>query len=108
MKQRLLDRQVPLDHANLIIGHVYHSDDQNRIAPTEVIKAFKAHQELDVFPVRVAVGANPPKIDGFSELDLLTGKLILVARKVGDPSERGLIAPYVRAGLPFLNERFIV
>lgn len=106
--QRLVSRQIPADHAKLIVDHVYHSDDQNRIAPSEIISAFEERPELDVFPIRVAVGANPPRINGISETDLLTGKLIIVARKVSDRSELGLIEPYVRAGLPFLSERFII
>ena len=107
MMQRLVDRQIPLDHANLIINHVYHSNDQNRIDPTTIISAFEERNDLDVHAVRVAVGANPPMIEGISEIDLLTGKLIIVARKIESESEKGMVEPYVRAGLPFLNERFI-
>ena len=63
--------------------------------------------DLDVCAVRIAVGANPPTIDGFSELDLLTGKLIIVGRKVKNREAKGIMEPYVKAGLPLLNERFI-
>lgn len=102
---RLVARGVPTQDAREIIAHVYHSNDQNRIAPTRIIEAFEAESSLETAVIREAVGGEPPVIAGISPEDLNTGGLHLIGRKLGHGEERGPFQAYVAAGMQMLNMR---
>lgn len=107
IRKRLIDRGIPTSDADLIIEHVYNSDDQSRHAPTKIIDAFEAEDRLECLPVRVAVGGDPPRIPGYSDIDLRTGKLIMLGCKPAPGGQRGAYTKYLKAGLGLLPDRFI-
>lgn len=107
LQKRLTQRGIPENHVNLIIQHVFFSNDQSRLAPTTIIDSFLRLTRLETLPIRVAVGPPPPTIGNYSELDLRTGKLILIGIKPGKDYRSGSFSRYVNSGLDFFNERFI-